>query len=200
MTNSEAYRDDHGRYNGSTAPVTQADIKRLDELAAAESRRMDGLLKAQETAVNAALAAAEKAVAAALAASEKAVNKAEIAQQRVNETQNEFRGTLSDQANSFMPRAETESLVRELRALIDAGNAERARLVSENQNALSDIRSRLDIGPTGLASLKAQAERSSGKQVGNIETRTFFFAIGAAVVGILGLILGVVSFISSVVK
>ncbi len=64
-------------------------------------------------------AANEKAMSAALAAAEKAVDKAEQAQQRVNITQNEFRGTLKDQAADLMPRAETESLVRELNGKID---------------------------------------------------------------------------------
>jgi flagellar motor component MotA len=66
----------------------------------------DSLREADQIAVQAALASAEKAVAAALTASEKAVDKAETAQGKVNQTQNEFRGALKDQAATLMPRSE----------------------------------------------------------------------------------------------
>ena len=59
--------------------------------------------------VQAALTSAKEAVAAALAASEKAVDKAETAQSKVNATQNEFRGTLKDQAATLMPIKEAEA-------------------------------------------------------------------------------------------
>ncbi len=51
----------------------------------------------------------EKAVNAALAAAKEAVNKAEAAQSDKNRMQNEFRGQLSDQATTFMPRKEAEA-------------------------------------------------------------------------------------------
>jgi methylase of polypeptide subunit release factors len=76
-----------------------------------EIKRLDQLRQAGDLAVAAALAAQEKATSAALAASDKAINKAEVAQQHVNEGQNEFRLTLKDQAATLMPRAETELLV-----------------------------------------------------------------------------------------
>jgi hypothetical protein len=128
-----------------------AEIKRLDELAKAERRRVDGLFKSSEVAVNAALVAQEKAVAAALAASEKAVNKAEIAQANVNENQNEFRGTLRDQALTLMPRAEAENLIRELRGLITA-----------QAEVIAGLRSRLDIGPPSLATLQTRSDEQTG--------------------------------------
>jgi len=54
------------------------------------------------------LAANDKAVQIAMVASEKAVVKAEIAAEKRFEAVNEFRGQLSDQAATFMPRAEAE--------------------------------------------------------------------------------------------
>ncbi len=128
-----------------------AQIQRIDELAEAESRRVDGLFKSSEVAVNAALVAQEKAVAAALAASEKAV-KAEIAQANVNETQNEFRGTLRDQAQMLMPRTEAENVNRELRGLIGV-----------QAEALAGLRSRLDLGPPSLASLQRRSDENVGR-------------------------------------
>jgi hypothetical protein len=80
---------------------------------------VDQRFAASETATVTALSSAEKAVSAALIAAEKAVEKAEAAQRRVNETQNEFRGTLKDQAADLMPRVETELLVKELDGKID---------------------------------------------------------------------------------
>lgn len=56
----------------------------------------------------ASFAAQDKAVAAALASAKEAVNKAEAASEKRFDSANEFRGQLSDQARSFMPRIEAE--------------------------------------------------------------------------------------------
>jgi hypothetical protein len=56
----------------------------------------------------------KEALQLALGAADKAVNKAEEAQLRVNQTQNEFRGTLKDQAATLMPRTEVEQLIKGL--------------------------------------------------------------------------------------
>jgi hypothetical protein len=54
----------------------------------------------------------------ALQAAEKAVTKAEVAAERRFEAVNEFRGQLSDQASTFMPRSEADvrfgSLTKEI--------------------------------------------------------------------------------------
>lgn len=57
-----------------------------------------------------ALASAHKATEAAFAASEKAISKAESANEKRFEGVNEFRQTLSDQAQLFMPRTEAIAL------------------------------------------------------------------------------------------
>lgn len=110
--------------------ATKAELKALY----AEIKRLDALRGADQLAVTAALNAAKEAVAAALAASEKAVNKAEINQSTVNAGQNEFRAALKDQAALLMPRAEVESLVRELRLQIEQ-NATAVRSVAGTQRA-----------------------------------------------------------------
>jgi len=66
------------------------------------------LLAEMDRRFEAAIAAQDKAVQIAMIASEKAVVKAEIAAEKRFESVNEFRGQLSDQAATFMPRAETE--------------------------------------------------------------------------------------------
>lgn len=92
-----------------------------------------------DRAVTAALAAAEKATEKAFTASAEAVAKAEQAQLRVNETQNEFRGTLKDQAADLMPRVETELLVKDLRSQIDTLRGTRAQGIGLSANALVTV-------------------------------------------------------------
>lgn len=67
----------------------------------------------------AALASQDKAVQIALIASEKAVAKAEAAAEKRFESNNEFRGQLSDQAATLMPRAEAEQRLAALADKID---------------------------------------------------------------------------------
>ena len=63
--------------------------------------------------------AQKEAVAAALAAADRAVAKAESAAERRFEAQNEFRGTLSDQARMLMPRAEAEQALKTINDKIE---------------------------------------------------------------------------------
>jgi hypothetical protein len=137
----------------------------------AEIKRLDQLRSSDQVATTTALSAAEKAVAAALAASDKAVEKSETAQKGVNETQNEFRGTLRDQAATFMPRSEAESLVRELRGLINVQG-----------ETINTLRSRLDVGPPSLAAMQTRSDESVGRRAGAADTQKMVFAlIGAAI-------------------
>lgn len=158
-----------------------ADIRRLDQLRITENaaseklsrevvRRLDERMSTQETAVTTALNSAEKAVSAALTASDKAVDKAEIAQAKVNETQNEFRGSLRDQAATQMPRNEAENVFRELRGLI-----------STQAQAIQELRSRIDVGPPSLSVLQARSDNQVGRQQG-LQTVTTNPLIAAALV------------------
>jgi hypothetical protein len=168
-----------------------ADIKRLDQLRISETasseqltiervRRLDERLNAQETAVSAALAAAEKAVAAALSASDKAVTKAEIAQAKVNETQNEFRGSLRDQAATQMPRQEAENVFRELRALL-----------ATQATATQTLTSRIDVGPPSLSVLQARSDNQIGRREGIGLTANMIVAFATVIIGVIGAIAAV---------
>ena len=64
--------------------------------------RINGLEKQLTLSIN----SVKDNIAVALAASEKAIGKAELASERRFEGVNEFRATLSDQAATFLPRAE----------------------------------------------------------------------------------------------
>jgi hypothetical protein len=122
----------------STRGFFERILQEQDKVNSERDKRLDERFEASEKAVSAALAAAEKAVIAALAASEKAVDKAEVAQQRVNATQNEFRATLKDQAADLMPRAETELLIRELRGTITEVRQSRDPLLANLRKGLED--------------------------------------------------------------
>ena len=73
----------------------------------------------QEANLITAITAQEKAVAAALQAAKEAVTKAEIAAEKRFDAVNEFRGQLSDQARTFMPRSESELQINALNEKID---------------------------------------------------------------------------------
>jgi len=94
-------------------------IKRLDDLAAAETRRIDAMFSERDkryeqkftdlkVALDSAIAERDKSTLAALAAQKEAVNKAEASSEKRFEGVNEFRSTLSDQQRTLMPRAEAE--------------------------------------------------------------------------------------------
>jgi hypothetical protein len=117
----------------------------------AEIKRLDQLRASDQLATSTALTAAEKAVAAALSSSDKAVDKSEIAQKGVNEGQNEFRATLRDQAATFMPRTETESLVRELRAALASQDDEIQALQNANSRMAGVLAVARFVGFSGLA-------------------------------------------------
>lgn len=82
-------------------------------------RRVEQHFDLNDKALESALLSAKEAVAAALTAAKEAVDKAEAAASKRFEATNEFRGQLSDQANTFMPRLEAEQRLGQLRDLID---------------------------------------------------------------------------------
>lgn len=167
-----------GTFASGAPEAIYAEVRRIDDLAASEAKRLDQLRSADQLAVTAALSAAEKAVAAALVASEKAVNKAEAAQGQVNATQNEFRGTLRDQAETFLPRAEYLVSQREIQASLDR--------LSLN---ISELRSRIDVGPTVLPGLQAQANAAAGFAAGKLDNKTALYAVILAAAAIIGILL-----------
>lgn len=163
-------RDTNGQYaTASFASVYDA----LDR----EVKRIDQLRAADQLAVAAALSAAEKAVAAALSASKEAVNKAEEAQLRTNTSQNEFRGQLKDQASTFASLIELHSIEAALREADD-------RLLA----AINDLRSRLDVGPPSLGVLQARSDNDIGRRAGAFDQRQLVFGLVGVVVGIIAAI------------
>lgn len=72
-------------------------------------QHFDQRFRDQEQAVAAAVTAASTATSVAMTAEQRAVAKAEAATEKRFTSVNEFRQTLSDQAATFMPRAEAEN-------------------------------------------------------------------------------------------
>lgn len=83
----------------------------LDERYQTQTKALDAAFLAQQTAMATAFSVADQAVQAALLAAEKAVSKAETAAERRFESVNEFRAQLSDQTQTFMPRAEADARI-----------------------------------------------------------------------------------------
>lgn len=79
----------------------------------------DQRFRDQEKAVAAAVAASDKATSVAMTAEQRAVAKAEASTEKRFESVNEFRQTLTDQAATFMPRAEANVVNQALADKID---------------------------------------------------------------------------------
>jgi hypothetical protein len=80
------------------------------------------------------------ALAIALTSADKATTKAEEAQKVVNASQNEFRGTLKDQAATLMPRSESEQVAKELRSQIDDLKGKVTSIESSKQGAANSLK------------------------------------------------------------
>lgn len=76
----------------------------------------------------------------ALNAADKANDKAETAQRVVNKSQNEFRGTLKDQAATLMPRSESEAVSKEFRTQLDDLKAKVNSLENRKQGAADSMK------------------------------------------------------------
>jgi hypothetical protein len=103
----------------------------LNERYNTQTKALDAAFVAQQTAMRTALETADKAVQAALISAEKAVGKAEIASEKRFESVNEFRAQLTDQAATFLSRAEYE------------GNHK--ALADKFETQLSNVTGRVDI-------------------------------------------------------
>jgi Fe2+ transport system protein B len=112
-----------------------ADLRESVRSQADDHRRMlDERYATQTKALDAAFKAAEQAVAVALSNAEKATQKAETAAERRFESVNEFRQSLSDQTQTFLPRQEYSvqhnSMAEQIQALATQMGAMDLRMTS----------------------------------------------------------------------
>lgn len=117
---------DLGSQPSATTPVSGWSVEtamfHLLSVTASNDRRYEQRFEAQE-----------KAVGNAIFAADRAVVKAEAATEKRFESVNEFRATLSDQQRTFMPRSESDAIIKALdvrlqrmEELARVGQAERA--------------------------------------------------------------------------
>lgn len=99
--------------------TTEPPNLQLSQLIDERDRQYLARWEAQQSAIAAAFAAQEKAIAAALLAAKEAVQKAELATEKRFESVNEFRQTLSDQTQTFMPRAEFDRAMAAMNEKLD---------------------------------------------------------------------------------
>lgn len=128
---------------GSNYTTQLADLRvMLDERYNTSVKALDAAFVAQQTAMRVALESAEKAVATALLSAKEAVAKAELSADKRFESVNEFRAQLSDQANTFLPRAEAEVRITSLaeRQISDA-----RRMTDRLDSIDKRLSARLDI-------------------------------------------------------
>ena len=177
---SERHADGTFSHTVADFGAVYAEIKRLDQLRGADQVALAAALLAAKTAVDAALAAAEKAVSAALIASKEAVTKAEMAQGKTNESQNEFRGQLRDQASTFLTRAEWDLSHKALNDKLAVTNDD-----------VADLRSRLDVGSPGLRSLQSESDQSIGRRSSTAQGWDYLLRTVAIAIGIGGLVFGI---------
>jgi chromosome segregation ATPase len=150
-----------------------AEIARLK----AEIKRLDQVIMLNERAWGQRTADATRAVEAALAAAEKATTKAEFNQRQVNETQNEFRGSLRDQGLTMMPRSEAENTYREIRDLI-------TRLTEQ----FNELRSRVDVGPPTHTTLQTRSDEEAGRHRGQQNIQAALFALAGIVIAAIAIL------------
>ena len=129
-----------------------AKFAHLDAVLEERDKRYSERAEDQKIAVLTALAAMDKQNAAAFAASEKAIIKAEEAQANYNIRSNEFRGKLSDQATTLMPRTEVVALIK---GAEDKTWATKAELLG-----------RVDVIQKDITSLRESRSEGAGRSLG----------------------------------
>jgi hypothetical protein len=176
-------------------------VKAIEKLIDERDRLYDSRFKAAEVAVSAALSSQEKAVNAAFLASEKAIVKAEAAQNDYNVRSNEFRGQLSDQATTLMPRPETLSMFKATdEKVASVQNVLESKLTAIQINAKNELeamRSAFDKSLDGfakeIASLRESRSEGGGRDLARKDlSDSGKWALGiviAVVFGVLGFVL-----------
>jgi hypothetical protein len=91
---------------------------------------------------------------------------------------NEFRAALDDLGKQMATRREMEAA--------SAAIAERAETL---QKSLADLRSRIDVGPEGLDSLRARADAAAGKEEGVKLTTGLLFGSIAALAAVITIVI-----------
>jgi hypothetical protein len=160
----ETQREPSGWTPDTLKVLEDEKIQSLERLFKAEIRRLDEALAAQD-----------RAVVLLNTANQIAQDKFEATVERDSVKQNEFRGSLDDLSKLMATRRETETAF-----------ASMGQRVDDQAKQIGDLRSRLDVGPAGLASIQAQQNQQTGRREGvqTVATNAYYaFAIFAALAG-----------------
>lgn len=150
-------------------------VKRLEE----QIDALDKLIEARFVTYKVMMESNASQVAIALAASEKAITKAESATDKRFDGVNEFREALTDLGKNMATRRELETAIVEIKGVLES-----------NAAVVAELRSRIDVGPSGLTTLQNQYSAMQGAKKQSLETRDLLFAVLGAVMGIMGFIIG----------
>jgi hypothetical protein len=146
---------------------------------------------AQQQALSAALVAGEKAVNAALISAERAVAKAESAAEKRFESVDEFRQTLTDQAQTFLTRVEGEARFESATEKVQSNSGQISKIELELRTTLADTVRRNDLQPINNAidKLREGASTSGGRSQAIAIFGSGSLAVLAILVSIIGIFL-----------
>lgn len=139
---------------------------------------LERLFTSQIQRLDEALAAQDRAVVLLNTANQIAQDKFEATVERDSVKQNEFRGSLDDLSQKMATRRESENSFSAVNLRVD-----------DLSRQTADLRSRLDIGPIGLAAVVSQQEHQSGHREGaqmstdNLYARLTIVALIAGAIG-----------------
>ena len=117
----------------------------------------------------------------ALAAADRALAKFEATYQLDSAKQNEFRGSLSDLSKEMATRRELESSSAALNARLD-----------DLVNQVGVLRSRLDVGPIGLAQIQNSLAHESGRESANSDATARIFAVVGFIIALVAIAVSIV--------
>ncbi len=162
--------------------------------------RADARFAAQEKALDTALMALEKASNASFHAAEAATTKAELAAERRFASVNEFRGQLTDQAATFVTRAESEAKHKSTADRIDtlstsiAEKADvRAKGTDDRLAAMSTLSDgRLAQLNATIAALTSRIDSTEGRSKGITQSMATLLSVLVVVVAITSIVVAVI--------
>lgn len=189
LTARKNYHDE--RYKVLKEESINVEIRIRSELKSLEDR-VNTYLAALKEEIKLAFHNAEMYASSAREFAEKAVLKAEISADKRFESVNEFRSTLSDQAGTFMPRKETESLVLQNRNLIDSLKRD---IQAQRDETRNDLAASIASLKNDIQSLRETRSAAEAGQIQNKEGTLHGQWLFGVIIAVLGLGFSVVVWI-----
>lgn len=165
--------------------IMTTDLRDSIRTQAEDHRRMlDERYATQTKALDAAFKAAEQAVAVALANAEKATSKAEAAAERRLEGMNEFRGALTDQTKTFLPRAEYNPAHSALVDRLDGVNTRMSALELRLTSRLDTAGGRVAGAAESVTDIREQKATANSTAILAVMALSILVSVAALIVSI----------------